>query len=162
MQYIPKLAHFLHLTRRRILAATVLCGALTVASVARADNYDLGPGPAKLRGIFRQLDLTADQRTQLKAVVDAHATALKNDAAAVATANTTLRNYLKSGGSDSTEIATYVTAISTSVGTLETEEAATFVDAYALLTADQKTTLAQSQNTPPTGEHGPHRGRRQF
>jgi hypothetical protein len=107
-----------------------------------------GPGGPTLGMLLSPaLDLTSDQETAIKAVLDSHETALETDRTAAANAETNLETYLNSGGSS--DIATYVAAIATAVSALRTEEAAVFVGVYALLTDAQKATLASLGNNLP-------------
>ena len=101
-----------------------------------------GPGGPMI-GIFfaPELELTSDQLTNIQTIFESSKGILDADMAAVRKAENALLSYLVSGGSDSTEIATYIGALSSASETLKTEEANFFIIAYSLLTDTQKTTL---------------------
>ena len=126
-----------------IIALTGLLFFSAGTSKSFAENYNLGMGFGEIRGFFRGLSLTDDQKTQIRTIFTAHKTAITTDKAALKSANSGLLTYLRGGGSDTTQIGILTTAISTAVATLETEDASIFVEIYALLTDAQKQTLAQ-------------------
>ena len=78
---------------------------------------------------------------------------MKSDIDSMKTARDNFANYLKGGGSDSSQIATYSGAIGNAVSVLATDESATFIEAYAVLTTAQKATLS-TLNVSDFKRHG--------
>ena len=91
-----------------------------------------------------KLSLTDTQQAAIKTVISNHDAAMTADITAMKTARKNLMSYLKSGGADSAEIDLLTTATANAQKVLQTEQAGVFVEAYSVLTADQKTTLASA------------------
>ena len=93
--------------------------------------------------MLRGLELTQEQKTQLKAIRESHRPAFQADFQAMRKAKTDLFDYLKKGGNDSGQIATLIGASVDAQKSLETDGANVFLEAYKVLSPEQQKKLSE-------------------
>ena len=123
------------------IGVMVVCVAIVVsASLVFAER----PGPRGDRALelFRQLRLTNEQATQLRAIMESQKPAIDDSHEAVIAADMKLQTFLKSGGSDGTELQTLSAGIGSAVAAEKLKEANVFVGAYGILNGEQRQELA--------------------
>jgi Spy/CpxP family protein refolding chaperone len=134
--------------RRNLLGLAVVAALAAGAVLAQTGQAGLGKGRAGLGANLRQrvikaLNLTADQKTQAKAIFQAAKTAGAPIRTQLQTARQDMAAAIKAGDSGK------IQSIATAAGPLQAQLMANRADAmakfYAILTPDQKTKLDQMQ-----------------
>ncbi len=99
-------------------------------------------GPALGLFFSKSLDLSREQKVALKEILSSHKAEVETDMQAMLNAQTNYVNYLKSGGSDATQISSLIDANAAALKGLQSDGAAAFIEGYALLTDEQKEIMA--------------------
>jgi len=131
-------------TRIRILTVGAAVLLAAAAAIAQGRHGFGGPG-GDFHHMLRQLDLTADQHTQVKAIFEKEKPALQPLMQQMRQNHASMRTLEASGPFDEAKTRALATQNSQTMIELEVEHARIKSEIMQILTADQKAKLAQIQ-----------------
>jgi periplasmic protein CpxP/Spy len=140
-------------TRIRILTIGAVVMLAMAAAIAQGPHGFGGPG-GEFHGMLRQLDLTSDQKAQVKAIFEKEKPTLQPLMQQMEQNRTAMSTLQASGPFDEAKTTALATQNSQTMIQLEVEHQRIKSEIMQILTADQKAKLAQIE-----ANHAAHMGR---
>jgi Spy/CpxP family protein refolding chaperone len=143
-------------TRTRILIIGVAVLLVAAAAIAEGRHGFGGPG-ADFHHMLRQLDLTSDQQTQVKAIWEKEKPAMQPLMQQMKQNHDAMKALEASGPFDEAKTRALATQNSQTMVELQVAHARIRAEIVQILTPDQKTKLAQleAEHESHMGKHGP-------